>query len=230
MRLDGLGPLAGQFLARQRWYAGSPEAAAGARILEAEVLVGGGPVPGGPASGGPAPAPASGGPALAWVLVDVAGVTYQVLVGARPEADALVILQGQEPAVLGLLEDGHLAYDALADPELALVVLEIVTGGVQHAERVRPVGGEQSNSSMIYDDRLILKLFRRVAPGLNPDVEVSLALDRVGFNHVAAPAGSWRRGELDLAIVRELLGGGIEGWALALTSLRDLYGRGGGGG
>lgn len=197
--LEALAPLVGQYLARQRWFAGSPEEAAGAEVLASDVLL---------------PAALPDGPVLGWMLAGVSGVSYQVLVGVRPEAEALVLLGGQEASVLGSLGDGTLAYDALADPELALALLGLVTGGEQSAERVRPVGGEQSNSSMVYDERLIMKVFRRVTAGINPDVEVSLALDEVGFNHVAAPVGSWRRGDLDCAIVRELLVGGTEGLSL----------------
>lgn len=226
MRGD-LGPLLAPFLGRQRWFAGSEQAAAGAVLVEGELL-------------------RTGPPGLLWALVEAAGSTYQVLVGLRPDEEAASVLQGQDTAVLGQVQAGGvlagpgpggpaaaeircgydaLAYDALADPALAFVLLEVVSAGAEQAQRVRPVGAEQSNSSMVFDDRLILKVFRRVQAGPNPDVEVALALDRVGFNHVAAPAGHWRRGDYDLAIVQEFLHGGTEGWALAQTSLRDLYGR-----
>jgi maltokinase len=85
---------------------------------------------------------------------------------------------------------------------------------------------EQSNTSLVYDDRVIMKLFRRLVEGRNPDVEVTIALDRAGFDHVAAPVASWARGDDDLAFVQQYLSGGAEGWALALTSLRDLYAAG----
>lgn len=198
-----LEPLVGQFLAHQRWFAGR---GAPVEVVDAETL-------------------ALGAAEVHWLLVAAGGATYQVLVGERPEAEALARLVGMEAAVIGRLPDGMLAYDALADPELALALLEMVSDGAERAERVRPVGGEQSNTSLIFDNRLIMKVFRRVQPGLNPDVEVSLALDEVGFNHVAAPVGNWRWKDYDLAIVRELLVGGSEGWALALTSLRDLCAR-----
>lgn len=224
--MSDLAPLLGAFLAHQRWFAGSEQAAAGAVLVDGELL-------------------RRGPPGLLWALVQAGGSTYQLLVGLRPEQEAVPMLQGQEMAVLGQVRTGGVlvgpgagpagadircgydavAYDALADPALALIVLEVVTAGAEQAERVRPVGAEQSNSSMVFDDRLILKVFRRVQAGPNPDVEVALALDRVGFNHVAAPAGHWRRGDYDLAIAQEFLHGGTEGWALALTSLRDLYGR-----
>jgi maltokinase len=90
---------------------------------------------------------------------------------------------------------------------------------------VRPVGAEQSNSSVVLGEGVILKLFRRLQPGSNPDVEVTTGLDGVGFNHLASPRGVWRRTtfDYDLAVAQEYLAGGTEGWALALTSLRDLY-------
>ncbi|TMM15789.1 MAG: aminoglycoside phosphotransferase [Actinobacteria bacterium] len=196
------------FLERQRWFARSEREDTGPPVIvEAEVL-------------------RPGRPGLTDLVVAAGDATYHVLVGVREEQEALGLLRGQEHAILGPLEeaDGHsLAYGALADPELALLLLEIVSGGRQQAARVRSVGAEQSNTSMVYDDRLIMKLFRRLQPGPNPDVEVTLALDEVGFNHVAAPVAVWRRDPWDLALVQEFLAGGSEGWALALTSLRDLY-------
>ena len=197
----------GPFLERQRWFARKEEGGAGEpRVIEAEVL-------------------RPGRPGLTDLVVAAGDATHHVLVGVREEQEALGILRGQEHAILGPLgeDDGHsLAYGALADPELALQLLEIVSGGRQQATRVRSVGAEQSNTSMVYDDRLIMKVFRRLQAGPNPDV----ALDEVGFNHVAAPMAVWHRDPWDLALVQEFLAGGSEGWALALTSLRDLYASG----
>jgi maltokinase len=91
---------------------------------------------------------------------------------------------------------------------------------------VRPITAEQSNSSLVYDDRLILKVFRRIGAATNPDVEVTEALAAEGFDNVAAPVGVWRLGDVDLAFLQEYLVDGLEGWALALTSLRDMYATG----
>jgi maltokinase len=207
--IEALGAYLDSFLERQRWFARA-EQIGEARIVEAVVL-------------------RPGSPGLIDLLVDADGVTYHVLVALRDEQEALGILRGQEHNILGPVEAGDsrlLAYDALADPELSLSLLEMISDGRQHAARVRSVGTEQSNSSLVYDDRLIMKVFRRVQPGPNPDVEVNLALDDVGFNHVAAPMAVWRREPWDLALVQEFLAGGSEGWALALTSLRDLYASG----
>jgi maltokinase len=85
------------------------------------------------------------------------------------------------------------------------------------------VGTEQSNTSLVYDDAVILKVFRRLAEGRNPEVEVTEALAEVGFTSVAEPLGAWQRDGRDLAFAQRFLAGGTEGWAMALTSLRELY-------
>jgi len=86
------------------------------------------------------------------------------------------------------------------------------------------MGAEQSNSSIVYDERLILKLFRRVQRGHNPEVEITEALAGEGFTNVPEPLATLRSGDYDLAILQPFLAGATEGWALALTSLRDLFG------
>jgi maltokinase len=162
---------------------------------------------------------------LQWLLVHAEGATYQLLIGGKPMGDAADFLAGREAAVVGE-DDGRFYYDATFDPELALELLGIVTKGTEAAERVRPMGVEQSNTSLVFDDRLILKVFRRLSPGRNPDVEVTTALADLGFDHVPHPVATWERDGYDLSIVQDFLIGGAEGWALALTSLRDLYATG----
>jgi maltokinase len=156
------------------------------------------------------------------VLVGVGDAVYQLLLGVRPAGEPAEFLNGHDNAVLGSVE-GVYVYDAVWDPELARTLLEVVSGGSQRAGRSRPMGAEQSNSSLVFDDRLILKLFRRLRPGRNPDVEVTTALAAAGFVHVAAPLLEWRDDDYDFAFGQQYLAGGTEGWALALTSLRDLY-------
>lgn len=204
---DDLGGLLAPYLARQRWYAGPEDLdAADVRVVETRELC---------STGG-------GQRHLHLAVVDAAGSRYQVLVGERPAGEHAEFLQGHADSMIAGLE-GRYLYDAVVDPELARELLPIVTGGVEAATLVRPVGAEQSNTSLVYDDRIILKVFRRLVAGRNPDVEVTTALARVGFEHVARPVGVWRSGDLDLAFAQEFLAGGAEGWALALTSLRDFY-------
>ena len=204
---DDFGQLLAPYLARQRWYAGPEELdPSGVRVVESRELC---------STGG-------GSRHLYLVVVDAAGGRYQVLVGERPAGEPADFLQGHGDAMIAGL-DGRFLYDATVDPELARELLPIVTGGVESATRVRPVGAEQSNTSLVYDDRVIVKVFRRLVAGRNPDVEVTTALARVGFRHVARPFGVWRSGDLDLAFAQQYLAGGSEGWALATTSLRDFY-------
>lgn len=155
---------------------------------------------------------------------------YQILMGLRPPGQTAVFLEGKVDAVMGefITNVGPAyGYDALRDPELALALFEVVTPGLGAVERVRPIGTEQSNSSLVYDDRYILKFFRRIPDGRNLDVEVTKGLQDVGFEQIAELVGEWSQGGADLAMAQRFLTGGTEGWNLALTSLRDLLSRGG---
>ena len=60
-----------------------------------------------------------------------------------------------------------------------------------------------------------------------PDVDLMVALEAAGFNHVAAPLVRWTWEGSDLGVVQEPLADRSGGWALALTSLRDFYAAGG---
>jgi maltokinase len=87
--------------------------------------------------------------------------------------------------------------------------------------------GEQSNTSLVFGEAAIFKVFRRIAPGPNPDLEVSAALAELGSTHVAEPYG-WIETKIDgaatvLAIMSRYLRAASDGWALAATSVRDLY-------
>jgi len=76
-------------------------------------------------------------------------------------------------------------------------------------------------------DRGDLMVFPWLADGPRPEVDLMVALDEVGFNHVAAPLVRWVWEGRDLGVVQEPLADRSGGWALALTSLRDFYASGG---
>jgi len=93
---------------------------------------------------------------------------------------------------------------------------------------VRWLGTEQSNTSMALGGSIFLKHLRRVEGGPSHELEMAEALDLAGFRHMAPlvgtalyqPDGS---APTLLALAQPYLHNGAEGWALALTSLRDLY-------
>lgn len=171
-----------------------------------------------------------GWPSLLWVLVEVrAGggrgepSWYQVPLGAASERpDEL-----PDVAHVGHMETprgpAHL-FDALADEELALDFCSIVAPGLDPST-VRAQPGEQSNTSLVLDERWIVKVFRRVQPGPNPDVEVTEALGRVGFGGVPVPVAVWRRNNTDFAVTRRFERSRGDGVDLATASLREMFNR-----
>src|SRR5262245_42184645 len=138
-----------------------------------------------------------GPPALAAAMVEARfpGGThdvYQLLLGLRPGGFGD-----------GVIEEvgGVTVYDAFADPEACELVGALLRDGAEvHGEHariefhwlgevappragahVRPVGAEQSNTSIVFDDALVLKAFRRLEAGDNPELEMLRFLSRTGF-------------------------------------------------
>lgn len=140
-----------------------------------------------------------------------------------------------------------IAYDAAQDPDACRVILSALRGGRRlrspdSETRFNPTAtaafsadlqprlftGQQSNTSVMLGETAILKLFRRLELGHNLDIEVHAALNAAGISDVAGLfgwiEGSWvSRGlqlDADLAMVIEKLAGAVDGWELALDSLR----------
>ncbi|HET8962239.1 maltokinase N-terminal cap-like domain-containing protein [Nocardioides sp.] len=93
--------------------------------------------------------------------------------------------------------------------------------------------GEQSNSSVAFGEDSLMKVFRKITPGHNPDISVHEVLTRAGSDHVAALYG-WLEveedeasgsggGVLQLAMLQQFLRTASDGWDLALTSVRNLF-------
>ncbi|HVT76825.1 MAG TPA: hypothetical protein VHD87_07325 [Acidimicrobiales bacterium] len=129
--------------------------------------------------------------------------------------------------------DGH-RYQLVVDPDGveiddnvndAYALLRVVAPDEQ-VSSVRHLAAEQSNTSFVFDERVLLKLFRKVGDGPNPDVDVPQALRRVGFAHVPGVLARWQRDGRDLAVLQPFLAGATDGWTLALTSLRQLFAEG----
>ncbi|MFI9010245.1 aminoglycoside phosphotransferase [Actinosynnema sp. NPDC053489] len=146
----------------------------------------------------------------------------------------------REPYQL-LVTDHADNHDATQVPELTGALLDLIAEGaevewlrfarepgveVQTGLRGRPITAEQSNTSIVYGSQYILKLFRKLTYGENPDLVLHRALRQVGCEHIAQPLGSIT-GRLDgqtttVGMLQQFLPDAVDGWAMATTSVRDL--------
>jgi trehalose synthase-fused probable maltokinase len=151
--------------------------------------------------------------------------------------------EGWDRGVICESADGWTVYDALEDPVLARELLQrIRSSGEAPVEDgainfrsvdggpapdadvdVRPMGVEQSNSSMVIGDALVLKSFRRLEPGVNPELELLRFLQAHGFQSIAPLAGWYeyegRLVDSTLGILQGFLAGAKDGWELALEEV-----------
>jgi maltokinase len=227
-RLSSLCELLRDWLPRQRWFAGKDRPVTELTVLSAteifpgclHILVDAGCVP--------FPAPGDGTPPP--------GDCYQLLLGAREHLSPRL-----GPALVGRVQDGPLAgltvYDALHDPRSAALLLDRLrrpgTAGPVRFEAdpaaelptglaPRLLDAEQSNSSLVYGDAFVLKVFRRIQPGVNPDLEVPRALAAQGCGRVPAPVAWLRTTEpwaATLGVLQPYLRDASDGWTLALRAL-----------
>jgi maltokinase len=163
---------------------------------------------------------------LASILVEVRFAPgtheiYQLPVGYRNGSpiDAL-----SDPALsLGLLD--LMRRDARLESDDAVSEFHWVEGAHDPGSRasVRPMGAEQSNSSVVYGDALTLKVYRRIEAGINPELELLRFLTEREYRNVPALAGwfefTGRVMEATLGVMQEYLPDGRDGWELALDEL-----------
>jgi maltokinase len=222
------------WLADQRWFAGKGQGLHDLAIVADTRLV-------------------AGEPELRHLIVAVSHATsvdyYQILVGLRRRLPGRLKharigqwASGPADGGSGTAGGGKVAYDALHDADLTKPLLAAIAANAEFGSvrmQALPdasfttgldslvIGAEQSNTSLVFGEESILKVFRRLSPGPNPDLEVTTALARFGSTRVPEPLG-WMETRLEgvptsLAILSRYLRLATEGWTLAATSVRDLY-------
>jgi trehalose synthase-fused probable maltokinase len=232
--LDGCEPALAGYIARQRWAGAQGRTIDVIEVVDAAVI---------------RDAPPLLHTITSVTYTDGLNTRYALPLGVREPGDPLaerapefVIPWPDAPAPL-------LLYDAVGDPEYIDWLLDAIreqrtlpttsgelrctcpdpaaldTGSLSSVRHLRV---EQSNTSVEVGDAIFLKHLRRVEHGPSQEVEMSDALVAAGFTHIAPLLGRalWASGNdapSPLALVQPFLHNSTEGWALSLTSLRDLY-------
>src|SRR3954452_19663367 len=87
----------------------------------------------------------------------------------------------------------------------------------------RLVSSEQSNSSIVFDEALILKVFRRLEPGINPELEMLRFLGAQGFRNIPALGGwyAYAGGPLTatLGLLQEYVACAVGGWEFGIGEI-----------
>ncbi|MFF8971664.1 maltokinase [Streptomyces sp. NPDC014995] len=222
-----LGALLREWLPRQRWFAGKDRPLNDLRLLSMTELY----------------------PGCLHLLVQTGQSGVPSPGGTPPPGDCYQLLLGLQQhlsprlgrALIGRVEEGPLAgltvHDALQDPRSAHLLLERMrhpgplgpltfesdaSVPVPAGLAPRLLEAEQSNTSVVYGDAFILKVFRRIQPGVNPDLEVPVALAGQGCDRVPAPVawfGTTDPQEATLGVLQPFLPDASDGWTLALDAL-----------
>jgi maltokinase len=217
-----LGGLA-QWLEQQRWYASKSRHVTSAEIEDSAAL--------------------AEQPPMVLILLEAKFATGSHELYQLP----LAFIESSQAAGGGLVgvpdQDGRVAVDAGADPEQARELLRHINAqselqtdcGTLHFHRilasgwlkadapVRPMGVEQSNSSIVFGDETALKVFRKLEPGINPELELLQFLTEQGFENIA-PLQGWydyegRSFTATLGVAQRFIPDATGGWELALDTV-----------
>jgi maltokinase len=210
-----------EWVREQRWYASKSRPVTGIEVVEGISL--------------------HEAPTLFIALVQTRFATgthelYQLPLTLIPTEEA------SAPAAIARTSDWT-AYDAVDEPASLLELVARMDGneeieaaeghflfhrangvvGIGKDAPVRRVGVEQSNSSVVIDEQLMLKVFRKLEPGTNPEIEMLRFLTAHGFPHIA-PLQGWYEYDghalaTTLGVAQQFLSDATDGWALALDEI-----------
>ena len=189
-----------EFVTSQRWFASKTKNVAHSQIVDRATLRG-------------------DEPRLELLLVEIrfdTGMheTYQLL--ADETLDALADPRSVRELVSLIRQGGKLP---AGDGVVEFGAVSGISGELREA---RPVGAEQSNTSIVFDEELILKVFRRLEAGVNPELELLRFLTEHGFENIAQ-LGGWysytgRQMDATLGILQRFVTG-QDGWERALDTM-----------
>jgi predicted trehalose synthase len=199
-----------EYVTRQRWYGAKSRTVSHSDVLDAITI-------------------RQADPQLTLALVEMrfdtgAHEIYQLLCSGDPE----------EGTVDGLAEDAGIAREIVSAMRTGLTLqgsegvaeffpADDFSALGRELGEARLVSSEQSNSSVVFDDALILKVFRRLEPGINPELEMLRFLTEQGFRNIPALGGwyAYSGGPLTatLGLLQEYVAGAIGGWELALGEI-----------
>jgi trehalose synthase-fused probable maltokinase len=199
-----------EYVTRQRWYGAKSRTVSHSEVLDTVVI-------------------RQAEPQLALALVEMrfdtgAHELYQLLFAGDPDTGRFD----------GLAEDAGIAREIVSAMRTGLTLqgsegvaefspADDFTALGRELGAARLVSSEQSNSSIVFDDTVILKVFRRLEPGINPELEMLRFLTEQGFRNIPALGGwyGYSGGPLTatLGLLQEYVAGAIGGWELALGEI-----------
>ena len=144
--------------------------------------------------------------------------------------------------LIARLRDGHLLQEPIGEPAFSSALLEVIA----KRRRIQKVTGvttkefrelrgnepldaqilrvEQSNTAIVYGQRLFLKLFRKLEPGINTDLEVTRFLnEETSFRNTPRLAGALEYDGMTLGILQGYTPNSGDAWKYTLDSISRFF-------
>jgi maltose alpha-D-glucosyltransferase/alpha-amylase len=226
-----------RFLPAQRWFAAKNVPLASVRLVDTCAVPGG-----------------DGEPAVLvfadTTYADGRSERYQITAGVAFEGEgqyAPVVVDSAFARSRRFAREG-LVYEAATGEGLWISLVDSMRNGVQLAAehgtvhfyatdalhrlpsgmkaQIKRVQAEQSNTSAIIDDAVMVKVYRRLQSGVHPEIEMSQYLERAGFGNTPKLLGYVEYGDscsddsTALAVAHEYVLNQGDGWSMTTTFLK----------